>query len=67
MTNLTKSILDTLYLNGGALTSYELRDRVAPHMNILDFNDPLHDLQDTGDILMRNGFYRLSEKGKTSF
>ena len=62
MTTLHKSILAELR-QANALTATEIAKAVNAHRDLVQ--EALHDLDDEGKVIMRNGFYRASEAAKS--
>ena len=68
MTDLQRAALEALRGVASAEV-YDIATRIrrahdAPHFHLNDLHAALHGLDDAGDVLMRNGRYRLSEKAK---
>jgi len=61
MTTLHKNIISELR-QANALTTTEIAIAVNAHQDLVQ--EALHDLDDEGQVIMRNGFYRASEAAK---
>jgi predicted transcriptional regulator len=61
MTTLHKNILSELR-QANALTTTEIAKAVNANRDVVQA--ALHDLDDEGHVIMRNGFYRTSEAAK---
>lgn len=63
MTPAQARIARAIYASGGAMTAVEIAGAISwSHDDVIR---DLHALQDSGDVLMRNGLYRVSELYKS--